>query len=44
MKSDFVLLPLHQGLQPGGVVVDMTTSEPALAEEIAEAAAAKVRC
>lgn len=29
------------GLRPGGVVVDMTTSEPALAREIYEAAAAK---
>ncbi len=44
------LCPLHsihvsficsfQGLRPGGIVVDMTTSEPALAEEIAAAAAA----
>jgi hypothetical protein len=32
---------LLQGLRPGGVVIDMTTSEPALAEEIAAAAAAK---
>merc|ERR1719145_448755 len=28
-------------LKPGGIVVDMTTSEPALAQEIAKAAAAK---
>ncbi|CAI0628607.1 unnamed protein product [Linum tenue] len=31
---------LH-GLRPGGVLVDMTTSEPSLAAEIAAAAAAK---
>ena len=30
-----------QSLRPGGIVVDMTTSEPALAEEIAAAAASK---
>lgn len=29
------------GCQPGGVIVDMTTSQPSLAVEIAEAAAAK---
>ncbi|MEM7413675.1 MAG: NAD(P)-dependent oxidoreductase [Myxococcota bacterium] len=29
------------GLAPGGIVVDMTTSEPALAEEIAAAASAR---
>jgi len=29
------------GLRPGGIVVDMTTSQPTLAAEIAEAAAAK---
>jgi 3-hydroxyisobutyrate dehydrogenase len=30
-----------KGLRPGGIVVDMTTSEPSLAAEIAAAAAAK---
>lgn len=30
-----------KGLRPGGIVVDMTTSEPSLAIEIAEAAATK---
>jgi 3-hydroxyisobutyrate dehydrogenase len=29
------------GLRPGGIVVDLTTSEPALAEEVAREAAAK---
>lgn len=29
------------GLKPGGIVVDMTTSEPSLAREIYEAAKAK---
>ena len=30
-----------EGLKPGGIVVDMTTSEPALAQEIYEAGKAK---
>lgn len=32
---------IMEGLKPGGIIVDMTTSEPALAQEIFEAGKAK---